>query len=40
MSTIIDDFVVKMRLEGAEWAQETKKVENGIKDVKKELKEL
>lgn len=38
MGTIIDEFMVKMKLDGKEWAQDAKEVENSIKGVKEELK--
>lgn len=38
MGTIIDEFMVKMKLDGKEWAQDAKEVEQSIKGVKEELK--
>ena len=39
MSTVIDEFMVKMKLDGKEWAQDAKEVEQSIKGVKEELKD-
>lgn len=39
MATVIDEFMVKMKLDGKEWAQDAKEVEQSIKGVKEELKD-